>query len=450
MPRKAVALGSYASTARRRRGQGRTLRSNYDGRADDGNAYVTARLSRLILAVLALFIVINFWDRAALGLAADAIMRDLRLSHEQFGLLGGAFFILFPLSALAIGPLVDRYPSRWIIAAMALVWTLAQIAMSLAFALPAAIASRVLLGAGEGPAFPNALHAAYCGSPADRRPTVTALIGLGAPLGIASGAVIIPFAAAALGWRTTFVLLGLAGLVWTVAWLRLPRIPLAGEPSPKPLYSVPFNATAFGVIVAAFAVYWTLALSVTWFPASLEAIAGLSPIRAGEVVALCWALQALALPIAARSCESLVRRGLRSELSLALPATAGVCLSGIALIGLALFRGAGAAVALVALCLCAVALSVTCLPPIVAEVTRARERATALGLFAALSSTAGIAAPIVFGRIVDAVPLRDPGYRAALAASGFLLLAAACVAAVLMKPSRHRVSETPFAASPTR
>lgn len=411
---------------------------------------MSARVSRLILAVLALFIVINFWDRAALGFAADAIMRDLRLSHEQFGLLGGSFFILFPISALAIGPLVDRYPSRWIIAAMASAWTVAQIAMSLAFALPAAIASRILLGTGEGPAFPTALHTAYCAIPADRRPTVTALIGLGAPLGIASGAVIIPFAARALGWRTTFVLLGLAGLVWAILWLRLPRIPMAAEPSPKPVRSIPFNATAFGVIVAAFGVYWTLALAVTWFPASLEAIAGLSPIRAGQALALCWALQALAFPIAARTCESLRRHGLRSELSLALPATAGICFSGIALIGLASFRGSGAAVALAALCLCAVALSVTCLPPIVAEVTRARERATALGLFAALSSTAGIAAPIVFGRIVDAAPFREPGYRAALSASGYLVLAAACLAAVLMKPSRHRVSETPFTASPTR
>lgn len=367
-------------------------------------------------------------------------MRDLRLSHAQFGLLGGAFFALFPISALLAGPLVDRWSSKWIVAGVACIWTIAQVVMSLASALPAAIASRVLLGAGEGPAFPNALHAAYSVLPENRRPTATALLGLGAPLGLASGALIVTWAAVTLGWRATFAMLGVVSLVWSIVWVRarVSREVLNGEVSSAPLRSIAFNATAFGVIVAAFGVYWILALAVTWFPASLETIGDLSPVAVGRILGASWLLQALAFPIAARFCEALQRRGYSSELAFAVPASLGVIVSGVALVGLGFASGPALSGFLVALCLCFVALSVTCLPPIVAEVTTAAKRGTALGLFAAISSTAGIAAPIVFGRIVDMMPLRDVGYRAALSLSGVLLLCIAFAALILMRPSRHR------------
>ena len=41
--------------------------------------------SWLRLAMLCAFMVVNFWDRTALGLAALPMMRDLHISHAQFG-----------------------------------------------------------------------------------------------------------------------------------------------------------------------------------------------------------------------------------------------------------------------------------------------------------------------------------------------------------------------------
>lgn len=40
------------------------------------------------VALLSVFMLINFWDRAAVGFATLPIMRDLRLSHAEFGTLG--------------------------------------------------------------------------------------------------------------------------------------------------------------------------------------------------------------------------------------------------------------------------------------------------------------------------------------------------------------------------
>ena len=58
----------------------------------------------LPFGLITLFMAINFADRSVIGLAGPRIMRDLRLTPEQFGLIGSSFFFLFSASA-AIGTL---------------------------------------------------------------------------------------------------------------------------------------------------------------------------------------------------------------------------------------------------------------------------------------------------------------------------------------------------------
>ena len=49
----------------------------------------------LIIALLFLFMVINFADKAVIGIAAVPIMQELKLSPSQFGLIGSSFFCCF-------------------------------------------------------------------------------------------------------------------------------------------------------------------------------------------------------------------------------------------------------------------------------------------------------------------------------------------------------------------
>jgi hypothetical protein len=62
------------------------------------NALLTSAQNRkawTAVVLVFLFMLINFADKAVIGLASVPIMRDLRLDHRQFGLLGSAFFLLF-------------------------------------------------------------------------------------------------------------------------------------------------------------------------------------------------------------------------------------------------------------------------------------------------------------------------------------------------------------------
>ena len=65
-----------------------------------------------VTAMLFLFMLVNYADRAVLGLAAEPLMRDLGLLPSQFGLIGSAFFVSYCLSGLLFGFLINRFRTK--------------------------------------------------------------------------------------------------------------------------------------------------------------------------------------------------------------------------------------------------------------------------------------------------------------------------------------------------
>src|SRR6195952_1039445 len=114
-----------------------------------------------ITFLLFLFMLVNFADKIVVGLAGVPIMTELKLEPEQFGLLGSSFFILFSIAAIIVGFIVNRIETRWVLLALALVWAVAQFPMVGAVSFTTLVICRIVLGAGEGPAFSVAAHAVY-------------------------------------------------------------------------------------------------------------------------------------------------------------------------------------------------------------------------------------------------------------------------------------------------
>jgi MFS family permease len=115
----------------------------------------------IVVVLLFMFMVINFADKAVVGIAAVPIMRELELGPRQFGLVGSSFFLLFAVSSVATGFLVNRVHTRWVLLAMGFIWALTQFPMTGSVGFEMLVACRIALGAGEGPAAPVALHSAY-------------------------------------------------------------------------------------------------------------------------------------------------------------------------------------------------------------------------------------------------------------------------------------------------
>src|SRR5580704_6390513 len=115
----------------------------------DISAARQAKGAWLTVLMLFLFMVVNFADKAVIGIAAVPIMQELKLTPSQFGLIGSSFYLLFALSAILTGFVVNRVQTRWALLAMGLVWALTQFPMMGAAGFGTLVACRIALGAGE-------------------------------------------------------------------------------------------------------------------------------------------------------------------------------------------------------------------------------------------------------------------------------------------------------------
>src|SRR6202008_956300 len=134
--------------------------------------------------LLFLFMLVNFADKIVVGLAGVPIMTDLKLEPEQFGLLGSSFFLLFSISAIVVGFILNRVPTRWVLLVMAILWSLSHFPMVGTVSFTTLLICRIILGAGEGPAFSVAAHAIYKWFPDEKRTLPTAILTQGSAFGV--------------------------------------------------------------------------------------------------------------------------------------------------------------------------------------------------------------------------------------------------------------------------
>src|ERR1700685_2180142 len=174
-----------------------------------------------ITFLLFLFMLVNFADKIVVGLAGDPIMTELKLEPEQFGLLGSSFFFLFSISAIVVGFIVNRVATRWVLLALATIWALAQFPMVGTVSFSTLLICRVILGAGEGPAFSVAAHAVYKWFPNEKRTLPTAILSQGSAFGVILAVPALNWIIVNHSWHYGFGALGIVGLMWAVAWLIL-------------------------------------------------------------------------------------------------------------------------------------------------------------------------------------------------------------------------------------
>src|SRR5579871_610881 len=137
-----------------------------------------------ITALCASFMSINYADKVIVGLAAVPIMAELHLSPSEFGLLGSSFFLFYSLSAVGVGFISDRVAAKWIIATAALIWALTLLPMAGAVSFAVLVASRIILGAAEGPSIAIANHCIFEWFSGPKRALPSAIVSIGSSVGV--------------------------------------------------------------------------------------------------------------------------------------------------------------------------------------------------------------------------------------------------------------------------
>ncbi|KAB2370350.1 MFS transporter [Actinomadura montaniterrae] len=413
------------------------------------------RRARTILALLVLFMMINFMDKTVLGLAGKHIRDDLGLSDTAFGSIGSAFYLLFSVSGIVVGFLADRVPARRLLAVLVVVWSASQLVIGLpAAGLGALLVTRVTLGAAEGPAFATANHTAFGWFPDRDRALPSSLLTVGGAAGVAIGAPLLAVVVTRFGWRAAFALTGVLGVLWTLAWLGLGgEGPYASRTEPAPDEPrVPYRrlltrGTVLGGLAAGFAGFWTMAVAVTWLPQYLQRVHGIALEKASLIAAGTQVVGIAFMLAIGYASTRMMRAGRTSRSARGVLGGAAVVVSGLATL-LVTRVGGGAALILVMMIAFTVGNAFFGLmQAALSELVPASRRGALLGIVTAVASTAGAFGPLLTGAIVDAAATRAAGFQHAFDLGAALMVCGGLLAAALIRPSRDRAALDPAPAS---
>ena len=405
----------------------------------------TQRGGWLIVALLFLFMLINFADKAAIGIAAVPIMEELQLSPSEFGLIGSSFFLLFALSAITTGFIANRVQTRWLLLGMGLVWALTQFPMLGATGFGTLIACRIVLGAGEGPASPVALHATYKWFPNERRTVPTAVIAQGGGVGIMLAVPLLNWVIVRHSWHMAFGALGIAGLAWTIAWLVLGREGLdvsdeatASTPSPRRVSygKMLLNPTILASWSAAFGANWGLSQALSWQGAFLVKGLGLSQASVGLLGPLPAAASVVVMLAAGWYSQHLLASGSPSRVARGILGGGAVVVGGIALALMPYAPGIAVKIALTTIGLALPSVVLVISNAVVAEITPTAQRGALLAIGSAISASAGILAPYMTGRLVEHAATSLDGFNRSFVICGAIMLLGGSLGMMLIRPER--------------
>jgi len=231
-----------------------------------------------MVLILSLGIIIAYIDRANLSvaLATPELRSAFHLTDSTRGLLNSVFFWSYALLQIPAGWFVDRYGVRKTYAIGFFFWTLVSAATGLVNNVSQLIAVRLLLGAGESVGAPASLRWIRWNCTERERGRAVGIYMAGTKIGSAIGVPIAAFLITGYGWRTMFIICGLSGFLWLIAWIFLAKdhekqLPVSAENPDREISFSKLMAshTVWGILLGTFSYGYFLYFCVTWLPSYL-------------------------------------------------------------------------------------------------------------------------------------------------------------------------------------
>ncbi len=410
----------------------------------DGARYPSRRARRMRVVALTLLMVagtVNYLDRSALSIGNSSIRASLHLSDAEMGLLLSAFAVAYGVAQLPVGVLIDRFGPRRVMTVGLMLWSAAQVSAGFVGSLGQFVVARGALGVGESPMYLAGTKVCSNWFQAPARAFPIGMFNASSALGPAIAPPVLTALLVAFGWRSMFVIIGVAGLLVAGLWALLYRDPeqygiadgerrwihaedgaADGAAAAQGWGALFRDRTSWGMAVGFVGVIYLTWLYGAWLPEYLHRARHLSVAQSGIWTAVpqgCGFLGALLGGLVSRT---LARRGMgpvascRLPLVLAMLATAG-CTAGASVV-----HGTAAAIALVSVALFAGSLASSCGWAMAAVATTPDRVATLEAFQNVGGSVGGAVAPALTGWIVGATGSFTP---ALLLAAAIAVLTAA-------------------------
>ena len=167
----------------------------------------------VLIALLVIHVIAHIDRNMLLGFSPQ-ITKDLAISNAQYGFLAGAVWVLsFGFMAVFLGSLADRFSRTRVIAAGILIWSVCTAASGAAQDFGQMVAARFFVASGEAALVPAAVSLLIELFQARRAGTAVGVFFMGIPLGIGLAFTLAGTLGATVGWRATFMMLGVIGVL---------------------------------------------------------------------------------------------------------------------------------------------------------------------------------------------------------------------------------------------
>lgn len=173
--------------------------------------------------MIGLATVINYIDRSAINILWPYIYKEFGIADADnksaLALITTFFMVAYAVGQTATGKMMDTIGTRLGMVVSILGWSVSIALHSVARSLSSFNVFRAMLGLSEAGNWPGATKSNAEWFPAKERAIAQGIFGAGASLGSVVAAPAIAAFYLNFGWRTTFVLIAVLGLVWILPWL---------------------------------------------------------------------------------------------------------------------------------------------------------------------------------------------------------------------------------------
>ena len=399
----------------------------------------TARIPRLrwgIGVLLGVGILINYFDRVSLSVAAPQLEREFALTAAHLGWLLSGFFWSYALLQIPVGMILDRYGVTAVNRASTFLWSVTCAATAFAGGFGTVFTARLGLGIAEAPGFPASSKATGYWFPRQERALATAIFDAAAKFSNVIGVPLVALVVVNFGWRWGFGVTAILSFVYFLAFYVFYRDPsrhpkLAAEEheyirtggaTPEgPSASGEFamlgyllrNLKVWGLTIGFSAYGYSFYLFLTWLPDYLVRTMHMDILKSAEFTAIPWGFATIAdLAVGGWLIDHLVRRGYDDTLVRKTVLVGGMVL-GLAVIGAPFTTDPRWAVVWISIALSGLAAAAPVGWSIPSLIAPRGGTATIGGVMNFFNNLMGVVAPITTGYIVAATQSFSAAFLAA-------------------------------------
>jgi MFS transporter, ACS family, glucarate transporter len=248
---------------------------------------------RGVVGLLVLLFAITYLDRVCISVAGPRMQEDLGIDLIGWGWVTGAFTVAYCLCEIPTGIMGDRLGPRRVLTRIVLWWSAFTALTGAATGFYSLLLTRFLFGAGEAGAFPNASVVVSKWFPPRQRATMSGVTLMASQMGGAVAPLLVLPIQMRYGWRMSFYVFGVVGLVWATVWYawfrdspgekrgRVSSASTAVAGPPRVSHAFPWrlasrSATVWSLMGLAFCYVYVYNFFQTWFHTFLQKGRGFS------------------------------------------------------------------------------------------------------------------------------------------------------------------------------